>query len=175
MRSMRTKTNSSILLLLVPSIAVSTPEVAPTWEQVLYITSSGQYDSDIVWVTHWPGLISETLVHRVKSPYSGYGFNTRTSDQGFNSGSSGRGFNLGYPSQGYNSGQGYNPGHRTNECWEKSPCRNPVAFTASRASAYSRGRTGQLMFQRTLTNLGGGGWSGATGQFSAPYSGTYHG
>ena len=29
------------------------------------------------------------------------------------------------------------------------------------------------MFERTLTNLGGG-WSGATGQFAAPYSGTYH-
>ena len=46
-------------------------------------------------------------------------------------------------------------------------------FTASRATAYSRGRPGQLVFERTLTNLGGG-WSGATGQFAAPYSGTYH-
>ena len=115
MFSMRTKTISSMFLLLLLHIADSVPEDAPTWEQLPYITASAKYDSDIVWLTHWPGLIRETLIRRVKSPSSGYGFNTGTSDQGFNSGSSGRGFNLGYPSQGYNSGQGYNPGHDNND------------------------------------------------------------
>ena len=111
---MRNKTISSILLLLVPSIAVSTPEVAPTWEQLPYLTSSSKYDSDIVWLNHWQGLIRETLIRCVKSPSSGYGFNKGTSDLGFKSASSGR-FNLGYPSQGYISGQGYNPGHDNND------------------------------------------------------------
>merc|ERR1711872_567399 len=84
-----------------------------------------------------------------------------------------RGYNPGLSGgQGYNpgvgGGQGYNPGLAGQDKEQA-----PVAFTANRATAYSRTGPGQLMFERSVTNLGGG-WNGATGQFIAPYSGTYH-
>ena len=75
--------------------------------------------------------------------------------------------------QGYNpghaGGQGYNPGQGAGYDREQAP----VAFTAHRATAYSRTGPGQLVFERSVTNLGGG-WNGPTGQFVTPYSGTYY-
>ena len=79
------------------------------------------------------------------------------SGQGYNPGSSEQ-----YQGQGYNPGtssQGYNPGNSL------------VAFSASHADYCCR-RRGKLMLQNTLTNLGGG-WSGRSGEFRAPASGTY--
>ena len=75
--------------------------------------------------------------------------------------------------QGYNpghtGGQGYNPGQGAGYDREQGP----VAFTAHRATAYSRTGPGQLVFERSVTNLGGG-WNGPAGQFVTPYSGTYY-
>ena len=117
----------------------------------------------------------------------GYGYNFPSSDQGFNSGSSGQGYNVGSSGQGYNSGSsgiGYNPGSCGNTCdtgsgqgynpgqpREPAPSFNPVAFSARKASRSYQGQ-GQIIFERSLTNLGGG-WSGVNGEFRAPNSGTY--
>ena len=77
------------------------------------------------------------------------------SGQGYNPGSSEQ-----YQGQGYNPGSsGYNPGNSL------------VAFSASQAD-FCCLRRGKLVFQKTLTNLGGG-WSGRSGEFRVPASGTY--
>ena len=140
---MTTRTRYTIFLLLLPSIAIAEQQVV----------SPSKYGSNIV---------------------AGQGYNPGSSGQGFNpglgGGSSGQGFNPGLG--GGSSGQGFNPGLGGGSS-SSAPCYNPVAFTARRATAYSRGRPGQLVFERTVTNLGGG-WNGATGQFGAPHSGTYH-
>ena len=78
------------------------------------------------------------------------------------------------PSLPYQAGQGFNPGaggqgHNPGQGREQAP----VAFTAQRATPYSRTGPGQLRFERSVTNLGGG-WAGSSSQFSAPASGTYH-
>ena len=85
----------------------------------------------------------------------------------------GQGYNQGYNNNGYNGGEGYNPG--INNCNNGAGAGNfgPVAFTARKATLQSRNRIGRLEFERTLTSLGGG-WSGPSGEFTAPYSGTYH-
>merc|ERR1719430_1540864 len=58
--------------------------------------------------------------------------------------------------QGYNpglaGGQGYNPGQGGGHDREQGS----VSFTASRATAYSRTGPGQLVLERSVTNLGGG-------------------
>ena len=76
---------------------------------------------------------------------------------------SSQGYNGGTSEQYQDHGQGYNPGY--------NPGNSLVAFTASQAD-FCCLRRGKLMFQKTLTNLGGG-WSGRSGEFRAPSSGTY--
>ena len=77
-------------------------------------------------------------------------------------------------SQGYNagtSGHGYNPGYNPGNNPGYNPGNSLVAFTASQAD-FCCLRRGKLVFRKTLTNLGGG-WSGRSGEFRAPASGTY--
>ena len=103
------------------------------------------------------------------SPYS-----SQTAAQGYSSGSGGQAYSSGGQGynpggQGYNpgsGGQGYNPGDPSS-----SSCFSPVAFSALRASPSSRGAP--LVFQRSLTNLGGG-WGRDGAHFTSPASGTYH-
>jgi len=112
------------------------------------------------------------------SPYSSQtaaqGYSAGTVGQAYSSG--GQGYNPG--SQGYNpGGQGYNPGsggqgyNPGDPSGSSSSCFSPVAFSALRASPSSRGAP--LVFQRSLTNLGGG-WGRDGAHFTSPASGTYH-
>merc|ERR1719283_161685 len=77
--------------------------------------------------------------------------------QGYNPGlSGGQGYNPGVGggqgnNPGVGGGQGYNPGLAGQDKEQA-----PVAFTANRATAYSRTGPGQLLFERSVTNLGGG-------------------
>ena len=77
----------------------------------------------------------------------------------------GQGYNPG-TSEEYNYGQGYNPGTSGHGGGYSN-----VAFSAIKASGCCT-RGGRLVLERSLTNLGGG-WSGATGEFTAPASGSY--
>merc|ERR1712098_753685 len=122
----------SFILILVPCLATSVPEGAPSFS-------------------------SNSVAERGYNPGLSGG-------QGYNpGGGGGQGYN-----PGVGGGQGYNPGLAGHDREQA-----PVVFTANRATAYSRTGPGQLMFERSVTNLGGG-WNGATGQFITPYSGAYH-
>ena len=70
------------------------------------------------------------------------------------------------------SGQGYNPGTSAQyQPGYNGGAYSPVAFTASRAALCCT-RRGRVVLERTITDLGGG-WSGRSGEFRAPSSGTY--
>merc|ERR1712227_522185 len=100
-----------------------------------------------------------------ESRYSGEGgsgFNPGYSNSvgggtGYNPGvSGGSGFN-----PGYNGGGGYNPG-----------VGGTVAFSARRADTCCRRSRSRVVFDQSITNLGGG-WDAGRGEFTAPHSGTY--
>ena len=103
------------------------------------------------------GEIAPRYIPLVPNSLRGQGYNAVSFSQYQDHG---QGYNAGTSTQSQDHGQGYNPGQSS-----------LVAFSASQADPCCQ-RRGKLVFQKTLTNLGGG-WNGRTGEFRAPASGTY--